>query len=81
MSDPRDGWRIECGWNLGGKERVYRDEISAHGNSGFDELVIGKWFHIERMHTGGWFLTIGGREADIIVKPNGEATVRWRDGA
>lgn len=63
----REGWRIGT------------DQISASSKNGFDELVVGDWFHMERMNDADWWLRLGQREADITVSPQGKTKVRWRD--
>src|SRR5688572_18655785 len=47
-----------------------RREVS--GESGFDELVIGSWFHIERMDHFHWWIRIGPSRVSIFLKPNGD---------
>jgi hypothetical protein len=37
----------------------------------FDELVVSKWFHLEQMDTGAWWLVVGGVTINIRVDRDG----------
>lgn len=69
----RDAWRIQA---------VPTPSTTVeHRGEGFDELVVGKWFHLERMDTGWWWMRFGDCQVSIAVRPNGEARVTpWGDG-
>lgn len=65
--NPRDGWRISAGYPA--------DPVDEMGNTGFDELRIGKWFHIERMDMGYWWLRLGDKTTNVKVDAKGNITV------
>lgn len=48
-------WRL----GLGAGMNEYR------GESEFDELVVGDWLHIERMHHDHYWMCVGGRNVDV----------------
>jgi len=73
----RDSWRLQV--DRLGEAQARPGQFDARAPSGFDEIVVGKWLHLERMNTAGWWLRLGDREADIIVKPDGTAEVTWRE--
>lgn len=70
----RDSFRVSETYQRGGKKQTERIEA----DSGFDEIVVGDWLHLERMHTGLWWLRLGDREADIQVNSKGKIAVHWR---
>ena len=37
----------------------------------FDELVIGRWIHLEQMDTGKWWMNVAGITIDIAVDRDG----------
>lgn len=55
-------WRVRT---TNGQEAV---EIQDEGL--FDELVIGKWFHLERLNDHEWCIRVG--DARLLVEPRGE---------
>lgn len=40
-------------------------------NTEFDELVVGKWIHVEQMNTGRWWVNIGGVTVQVIADRRG----------
>ena len=38
----------------------------------FDELVIGKWIHLEQMDTGKWWMNVGGVTINITADRDGQ---------
>ena len=70
MSEERDSFRVSACPN--GK----RVEFSR--KSGFDEIVVGRWLHLEQMDKNYWWMRLGDQEADIKVDTKGRATVSWR---
>lgn len=44
----------------------------------FDELVVGKWFHLEQMDTNQWWMRVGESNFDISIK-NNKATIFHRE--
>lgn len=52
-------WRVLAHGKFDGKysNEAHNVEIP---NTEFDELVVGKWIHIEQMDTGKWWMNIGG---------------------
>lgn len=42
----------------------------------FDELVIGEWFHIEKMDNDKWWIRIGDARIDVRVR-GGERVDVW----
>lgn len=41
----------------------------------FDEVVVGKWLHVERMDTNQWWIQVGDAMIDVTVGRDGYATV------
>jgi hypothetical protein len=43
---------------------MYGDQIDIrhdeYGPNEFDELVVGKWLHVEQMDSGRWWMNVGG---------------------
>lgn len=39
--------------------------------SGFDELVAGRWLHVERMSKREWWMNIAGVVVNVAVRPDG----------
>ncbi len=39
----------------------------------FDELVVGKWLHIEQMNDNRWWIRIADARIDIQINENGKA--------
>jgi hypothetical protein len=43
---------------------MYGEAIAVHsedyGPNEFDELVVGKWIHLEQMDSGSWWMNVGG---------------------
>jgi hypothetical protein len=37
----------------------------------FDELVVGKWIHLEQMDTGRWWMNVGGVTVNISADRDG----------
>ena len=46
----------------------------------FDELVVGEWFHIERMENRGWWMCIGDVHLFAKIGKDGKATVTVTEG-
>lgn len=66
--NPRDGWRLNGG------------DLSKFSGGHFDEVVVGKWLHVERMSAAWWFVRLGDRVADVHVDARGKVTrVTWRE--
>ena len=66
-----DSWRLYA-------RTTRQGEIALEDVDGFDELVVGDWFHIEQMDDDCWWLRVG--DAQVIVglskkeQPNVEIT-------
>jgi hypothetical protein len=69
----------------GGRWRLLAHEALPHGASGqahrveipgaeFDELVVGRWIHIEQMDTGFWWMNIGGVTVHVKADRDGRPT-------
>lgn len=41
------------------------------GNTEFDELVVGRWLHIEQIDTGTWWMNIGGVTVHVTADRDG----------
>lgn len=53
-------WRV-LAWNRADHgETAYQLGSDDHPGSEFDELVVGKWLHIEQMDSGTWWMDVGG---------------------
>jgi hypothetical protein len=69
--EPRiDSWRVSATTS---SPSTFRTEAS--GNEGFDELVVGRWFHLERMDTRIWWLGMGDKSWNIRIGRDGRPTV------
>lgn len=58
------GGRSDLAYDVASDKRTREDSdcyrhIELPGTE-FDELVVGKWIHIEQMDTGKWWMSIGG---------------------
>jgi hypothetical protein len=40
----------------------------------FDELVVGRWLHVEQMNTGRWWMNVGGVTLWVEVDRDGRPT-------
>ena len=45
------------------------------GIEGFDELVVGDWFHLERMDKNVWWARVGDARLIVTIASNGETKV------
>ncbi len=45
----------------------------------FDELVVGQWFHIERMDSRVWWMRIGEQDFMIGISPEGVVSLRFNE--
>ena len=62
----RDSWRIQT------------DKFFRSGSGGFDEIVVGRWFHMERMDTDVWSLIVGEDMVMITVDSHGKSKIgQW----
>jgi hypothetical protein len=52
-------WRLLAHGDFDGKFSNEAHGVEIPGTE-FDELVVGKWIHIEQMDTGHWWMDIGG---------------------
>lgn len=77
INNLRDSWRILAYYD--GKYNKSSKKCDEQAPTGFDEVVVGKWLHLERMNTGYWWMRLGNKEADITVDTRGRATVVWRE--
>jgi hypothetical protein len=41
----------------------------------FDELVVGRWIHLEQMDTGRWWMNVGGVTVNITADRDGRPKV------
>lgn len=65
-----DSWHVTSNKTFGGgngadesvtvSERTFWTRHIELPNTDFDELVIGRWIHIEKMHRHRWWMNIGG---------------------
>ena len=67
---------------MGGKPRPKFDpgkphRIQVDPGGSFDELVVGDWFHMERMDNDWWWMRIGQTTYACIVRKDG--TVEFKD--
>ena len=60
-------WRMVA---FRGKERV-----EVEGEGVFDELVVGRWLHLEKMDDDLWWLRIGDARVMVALVPGSEPTV------
>jgi hypothetical protein len=63
--DPGRPWRLLA--HTDGADRDIRDN-----GSDFDELVVGKWIHIERMNDRIWWMDIGGVTVHVKADRDGK---------
>lgn len=70
-------WAAAQPWRVLGQDGEHRIDLRVEG-SDFDEVVVGKWLHLERMGDESWWLRIGCDIYDIIVGASG-ATTTWRE--
>ncbi len=62
-----DSWRFKA---------IHDGEtISLEASAGFDELVVGTWFHLENMDKDLWWLRVGDAKIMVRTPANGEVTV------
>ena len=45
------------------------------GVDAFDEVVIGKWLHVERMNARCWMAIVGGLHLTVVTRTDGTASV------
>lgn len=43
----------------------------------FDELVVGRWLHVEQMDTGVWWINLGGVTVHVTADRNGRPRRVW----
>lgn len=43
----------------------------------FDELVVGRWLHVEQMDTGVWWMNIGGVTVHVTADRDGRPKRVW----
>jgi hypothetical protein len=53
-----------------GKDGEHRRHHHLPGTE-FDELVVGKWLHVEQMNTGVWWMNVGGVTLTVKVDRDG----------
>jgi hypothetical protein len=62
-------------WRLGLANRPHH----AEGERDFDELVVGRWFHMERMDSRTWWVRIGSEAFDVTVRNNSSCKILRRE--
>ncbi len=62
-----DSWRLHA---VAGDK-----ETSLSSPAGFDELVVGDWFHIERMDKNVWWMRVGDARIMVSTPAKGSPTV------
>lgn len=65
---PVDSWRLGT------------DTVKAEAPAGFDELVVGDWFHMEQMDTRFWWMRLGDVSWNIMIGRDGIVKVTWQEG-
>lgn len=45
------------------------------GVDAFDEVLIGKWLHVERMSSRAWMCIVGGLHLTVSTRTDGTASV------
>jgi hypothetical protein len=76
-----DSWHVASDRRFGGGNgedstteydgRVYHSRHVEIPGTDFDELVIGRWAHLEQMDTGTWWLAVGGVVLFVTADPDG----------
>lgn len=51
--------------------RAWRVQSDDEGE--FDEIVVGKWLHVERLNAKGYFVRIGDKQWTVIAEKDGTA--------
>jgi hypothetical protein len=41
----------------------------------FDELIVGRWLHIEQMDDDTWWMNVGGVTVNVRVRPDGRPSL------
>ncbi len=67
-------WRV-LAQGPGSKQFDHREPVVE-----FDELVVGEWFHIERMDNRAWWMRVGGVTFWVNVPRTGKALVTITEG-
>lgn len=71
---PGSPWRILVReWAGKGGPTLYAWTAHAPGTE-LDEVVVGKWLHLEQLDTGRWDMHIGGVRVEVTADRDGRAT-------
>lgn len=55
--------------------RILADHVDLNEQSGFDELCVGQWFHLERMDTRSWWMGVGDEHFWFYVQKDGTVKI------
>jgi hypothetical protein len=71
-----DGTLYSTSWDVSNDARnvqhgEYKDGYVLPARCEFDELVVGKWLHIEQMDAGSWWMDVGGLVVRLFVDRDG----------
>jgi len=64
-------------WRLHARDRG--KDVDLRGK-GFDELVVGQWFHLERMDKRFWWARIGDARIEVHIGKTGQVRVEVERG-